>query len=44
MSKQSRVTTLVNFCRDQYVAAILLVMFCAPLSIYLVAAFGPVSP
>ena len=38
MSKQSRVTTLVNFCRDQYVAAILLVMLCAPLSIYLMAA------
>ena len=43
MSKQSRVTTLinttlVNFCRDQYVAAILLVMLCALLSIYLVAA------
>lgn len=38
MSKQSRVTSLVNFCRDQYIAAVLLTLLCAPLSIYLMAA------
>jgi len=38
MSNQSRVLTTVNFCRKQRLAAILLVMLCAPLSIYLVAA------
>ena len=38
MSNQSRVLTTVNFCREQRLAAILLVMLCAPLSIYLMAA------
>lgn len=38
MSKQSRAISLVNFCRDQHVAAVLLTLLCAPLSIYLMAA------
>jgi hypothetical protein len=38
MSKQSRTVTFVTFCRDQPLAAVLLVMLCAPLSVYLAAA------
>lgn len=38
MSNQSRVTTILRFCREQRLTAILLVLFCAPLSIYLTAA------
>lgn len=37
MSKQSRAVTLVNFCRDQYLFAIVLVLLCTPLAIYLSA-------